>query len=175
MNGLINIPAIIIDILPTIFIDTTENFDRQRMPLTMAFSHMYVALRHSSIVPLNLLRRATEDTKVGGYSIPKDSLLFKPERFLNEDKSKAIKPPYLIAFSSGKRVCPGESFAYLQLFLYLVSFLQQLRYQLNQAVLWQSMNERQYTDSLDKTMLAFYVAAISVFTNLYFYLYRDYL
>nr|QOV04251.1 cytochrome P450 392E7 [Tetranychus urticae] len=119
-----------------------ENVDRQQMPLTMAF--IYETLRFSSIVPLNLLRRATEDTKVGGYSIPKDSLVifnfwsvhydpnlwdnpeqFKPERFLNEDKSKAIKPPYLIAFSGGKRVCPGESLAYLQLFLYLVSFLQQ--------------------------------------------------
>uniref|UniRef100_T1KYC9 Cytochrome P450 n=1 Tax=Tetranychus urticae TaxID=32264 RepID=T1KYC9_TETUR len=119
-----------------------ENVDRQQMPFTMAF--IYESLRFSSIVPLNLLRRATEDTKVGGYSIPKDSLvvfnfwsvhhdpnlwdnpeLFKPERFLNEDKSKAIKPPYLVAFSGGRRVCPGESFAYLQLFLYLVSFLQQ--------------------------------------------------
>lgn len=119
-----------------------ENVDRQQMPLTMAF--IYETLRFSSLVPLNLMRRATEDTKVGGYSIPKDTFVtfnfwsvhydpnlydnpeqFKPERFLNEDKSKAIKPPYLLAFSSGKRVCPGESFAYLQLFLYLVSFLQQ--------------------------------------------------
>ncbi|XP_015783248.1 cytochrome P450 2J6-like [Tetranychus urticae] len=119
-----------------------ENVDRKEMPFTMAF--IYEALRHSSLVPLNSPRRATEDTKLGGYSIPKDSLvifnfwsvhrdpnlwdnpeLFNPERFLNEDKSKAIKPPYLVAFSGGKRVCPGESFAYLQLFLYLVSFVQQ--------------------------------------------------
>uniref|UniRef100_T1KYD0 Cytochrome P450 n=1 Tax=Tetranychus urticae TaxID=32264 RepID=T1KYD0_TETUR len=119
-----------------------ENVDRQQMPFTMAF--IYETLRFSSIVALNLLRRATEDTKVGGYSIPKDSLVifnfwsvhhdpnlwdnpeqFKPERFLNEDKSKAIKPPYLVSFSGGKRVCPGESLAYLQIFLYLVSFLQQ--------------------------------------------------
>uniref|UniRef100_T1KYK6 Cytochrome P450 n=2 Tax=Tetranychus urticae TaxID=32264 RepID=T1KYK6_TETUR len=119
-----------------------ENVDRKQMPFTMAFIHE--SLRHSSLVPLNIFRRATEDTKVGDYSIPKDCLVvfnfwavhrdpnlwdnpeqFKPERFLNEDKSKAIKPPYLVAFSSGKRVCPGESFAYLQLFLYLVSFLQQ--------------------------------------------------
>ncbi|XP_015791801.1 cytochrome P450 18a1-like [Tetranychus urticae] len=119
-----------------------ENIDRQQMPFTMAF--IYEALRHSSIIALNLARRALEDTKVGGYSIPKDSFvifnfwsvhhdpnlwdnpeLFKPERFLDEDKSKAIKPPYLVAFSGGKRVCPGESFAYLQIFLYLVSILQQ--------------------------------------------------
>ncbi|XP_015783165.1 cytochrome P450 2J2-like [Tetranychus urticae] len=118
-----------------------ENVDRKEMPFTMAF--LYESLRFNSLVPLNLLRRATEDTKVGEYSIPKDSLvtfnfwsvhhdpnlwdnpeLFKPERFLNEDKSKAIKPPYLVSFSGGKRVCPGESFAYLQLFLYLVSILQ---------------------------------------------------
>uniref|UniRef100_T1KYD5 Cytochrome P450 n=1 Tax=Tetranychus urticae TaxID=32264 RepID=T1KYD5_TETUR len=50
-----------------------ENVNRQEMPFTMAF--IYETLRFSSIVALNLLRRPTEDTKVGGYSIPKDSLV----------------------------------------------------------------------------------------------------
>ncbi|XP_053201353.1 cytochrome P450 2C9-like [Panonychus citri] len=118
-----------------------DNIDRQLMPYTMAF--IYEAQRYSSIVPINLPRRTTKETIITGMTIPEDAVVlfnfwsvhrdenlypdpekFDPKRFLNEDQSKAIKPPYLLTFSGGKRVCPGESFANLQLFLYLVNIVQ---------------------------------------------------
>uniref|UniRef100_T1JZT0 Cytochrome P450 n=1 Tax=Tetranychus urticae TaxID=32264 RepID=T1JZT0_TETUR len=115
--------------------------DRTSMPFTMAF--IYETLRIATITPLNLHRRSAQDTKVMNYFIPKDSIvifnfwavhrdpnlwndphLFKPERFLNDDGTKAVKSPNLIPFSGGKRVCPGANFAMTELFLYLVSILQ---------------------------------------------------
>nr|QOV04249.1 cytochrome P450 392A12 [Tetranychus urticae] len=118
--------------------------DRIRMPFTMAVIHE--AHRIGSVAPNNLLRRASSDTKIGNYNIPKDSLVifnfwsinrdpklwpnpdkFDPTRYLTEDGSKAVKPPYLIPFSAGKRNCPGESLANVELFLYLVCILQKYR------------------------------------------------
>ncbi|XP_015784885.2 cytochrome P450 2H2-like isoform X2 [Tetranychus urticae] len=118
--------------------------DRARMPFTMAFIHE--VQRIESIIANNLLRRASEDTKIGHYSIPKDTLVifnfwsinrdpklwpnpdkFDPTRYLTEDGTKAVKPPYLIPFSAGKRNCPGEGLANLELFLYLVCMVQRYR------------------------------------------------
>ncbi|XP_015781016.1 cytochrome P450 2J6-like [Tetranychus urticae] len=133
------------EIRETIGLDQPPDFvNRLRMPLTMAF--IYEVLRFSSIVPVSPLRRATKDIEIDGNLIPKDSLvvfnlwythhdpklwdnpnIFFPERFLSEDGTKAVKPSYLIPFSGGKRVCPGESFAILQLFLYLVSVVQKFQ------------------------------------------------
>ncbi|XP_015783573.1 cytochrome P450 2C70 [Tetranychus urticae] len=115
--------------------------DRNRMPFTMAFIHEIH--RIGSVVANNLLRRAASDTKIGNYNIPKDTLVilnfwsvnrdpklwpnpdeFDPTRFLTEDGSKVVKPPHLIPFSAGKRNCPGESLANVELFLYLVCMLQ---------------------------------------------------
>ncbi|XP_015795398.1 cytochrome P450 2H2-like [Tetranychus urticae] len=121
--------------------------DRNRMPFTMAF--LYETQRIGSVVAVNLLRRASRDTKIGKYNIPKDTIVifnlwsihrdpklwpepekFDPNRFLSEDGSSAIKPPYLVPFSGGKRICLGEGLANVELFLYLVNILQryQVRY-----------------------------------------------
>ncbi|XP_025015985.1 cytochrome P450 2J6-like [Tetranychus urticae] len=121
-----------------------EYADRQQMPYTMAF--LYESLRLSSIVALNVYRRATRETHIAGYIIPKDAFVvmnfwsvhrdpnlwddpdsFKPERFLNEDGSKVVKSFNFFPFSAGKRVCPGENLSWMELFLYLVSILQKFR------------------------------------------------
>nr|AWD38971.1 CYP392A11 cytochrome P450 2J6-like protein [Tetranychus urticae]AWD38972.1 CYP392A11 cytochrome P450 2J6-like protein [Tetranychus urticae] len=118
--------------------------DRNRMPFTMAFIHE--AHRIGSVVANNLLRRASSDTKIGNHNIPKDSLVifnfwsinrdpklwpnpnkFDPTRFLTEDGTKVVKPPYLIPFGAGKRNCPGESLANVELFLYIVCIIQKYR------------------------------------------------
>ncbi|XP_015781256.1 cytochrome P450 2C15-like [Tetranychus urticae] len=118
--------------------------DRARMPFTMAFIHE--VQRIESIIANNLLRRASEDTKIGNHFIPKDTLVmfnfwsvnhdpnlwpnpdkFDPTRYLTEDGTKAVKPPYLIPFSAGKRNCPGEGLANVELFLYLVCMVQRYR------------------------------------------------
>nr|QEG47554.1 cytochrome P450 [Tetranychus cinnabarinus] len=115
--------------------------DRNSMPFTMAF--IYESLRISTITPLNVHRRASRDTKVMNYLIPKDTLVilnfwavhrdpnlwndphsFKPERFLSDDGTQVIKSPYLMPFSGGKRSCPGVTLALIELFLYLVSIVQ---------------------------------------------------
>ncbi|XP_025017783.1 cytochrome P450 2J6-like [Tetranychus urticae] len=118
--------------------------DRNSMHLTMAF--VYESLRMSTIAPLNVHRRASQDTQVMNYSIPKDAIVifnfwavhrdpklwndpysFKPERFLNEDGTLVAKQPNLMSFSGGKRMCPGANLALMELFLYLVSILQNFR------------------------------------------------
>ncbi|XP_015795446.1 cytochrome P450 2C31-like [Tetranychus urticae] len=118
--------------------------DRNRMPFTIAY--LYEAQRIGSIIAVNLLRRASRDTKIGKYNIPKDTIVifnlwsihrdpklwpepekFDPNRFLSEDGSKAVKLPYLVPFSGGKRICPGEGLANVELFLYLVNILQKYR------------------------------------------------
>ncbi|XP_015795767.1 cytochrome P450 2J6 [Tetranychus urticae] len=115
--------------------------DRTSMPFTMAF--IYESLRMATIVPLNVHRRAAQDTKVMSYSIPKDTIVilnfwavhrdpnlwndphsFKPGRFMSDDGQKVIKSPNLMPFSGGKRVCPGATLALIELFLYLVSIVQ---------------------------------------------------
>ncbi|XP_053202613.1 cytochrome P450 2J2-like [Panonychus citri] len=117
---------------------------RNRMPITMAF--IYEVHRLGSVLASNLLRRATCDTKIGNHSIPKDTIVifnfwsvhmnpnlwdnpeeFNPSRFLSEDGSKAVKPQYLVPFSGGKRICPGESLANVEIFLYIVSIVQRFK------------------------------------------------
>ncbi|GFY37622.1 cytochrome P450 2J2 [Trichonephila inaurata madagascariensis] len=118
-----------------------EFLDLKSMPYTHAV--LLEQMRWKTIVPLNLIHYSLDDTKVGGYDIPKNTTVianfwqahndtrywdepekFKPERFLSEDGRSVVKSKYFMGFSSGKRVCPGESMAYLEMFLYFTSMLQ---------------------------------------------------
>ena len=99
-------------------------------------------LRFSSMVPLSLAHRATEDVQLGGYLIPKDSMVFgnlysvhhsqeiwgdpenfRPERFLSPDGTCMGKHDALMPFSFGKRLCLGEGLAKNELFLFLTSII----------------------------------------------------
>lgn len=62
------------------------------------------------------------DPKIWGDDVDE----FKPERFLNAD-GHFVKREELIAFSFGKRSCPGESLAVVELFLYTTYILQKYR------------------------------------------------
>lgn len=98
--------------------------------------------RCASLVPLGLLHRCTEDTRLLGYDIPKDSLTlanqyninnnpevypepdkFRPERFLDAE-GRYSPCEHLMPFSIGKRACLGESLARMELFLFIAGFLQ---------------------------------------------------
>nr|XP_054922660.1 cytochrome P450 2J4-like [Dermacentor andersoni] len=115
--------------------------DRSRMPYTQAF--IWEMTRCEPINPFGLMRCASEDTKVSGYAIPrgsvvvpslrsifydtsfwKDPEVFRPERFLVEGGTRASKPERLIAFSCGKRSCPGETIANMETFIFLTTILQ---------------------------------------------------
>ncbi|GBN20874.1 Vitamin D 25-hydroxylase [Araneus ventricosus] len=115
--------------------------DQKSMPFTQAV--MLEVMRWRTTVPLNVLRYTLADTHVAGYDIPagtivmgnlwavhhdprhwKDPESLKPERFLTSDGNNVVKSPHYMPFSIGKRACPGETMAYMEIFLYFVSMLQ---------------------------------------------------
>lgn len=84
------------------------------------------SLRLHPPTPLMLPHKATEDVKLGGYNVPKgtvvhvnvwaiardpniwkDPLVFRPERFLEEDVDIKGHDYRLLPFGAGRRVCPG--------------------------------------------------------------------
>uniref|UniRef100_A0A672IPH9 Cytochrome P450, family 2, subfamily N, polypeptide 13 n=1 Tax=Salarias fasciatus TaxID=181472 RepID=A0A672IPH9_SALFA len=124
--------------------------DRPNMPYTDAVIHEIQ--RIGNIVPLNGLRRAAQDTTLGGYYIPKGTSLmpmltsvlfdetqwetpdtFNPGHFLNAE-GKFVKPEAFLPFSAGKRVCLGESLAKMELFLFLVGLLQKFSFSVPDGV-----------------------------------------
>ena len=104
-------------------------------------------LRNAGIAPLLFFHKAMHDTSLGGYKIPKDTLIlmnvwklhhdsafweepfeYWPERFINADGH--LVPPHdprrrrVIPFGGGSRVCPGKIFADSRIFLTLVALCQ---------------------------------------------------
>ncbi|KAF9887204.1 hypothetical protein FE257_010458 [Aspergillus nanangensis] len=99
--------------------------DRENLPYIDAI--LKEALRWHPIAPMGLPHRAMEDDVVGGYFIPKGSIIlaniwamthdpndfhdpmtFNPERFLGETPER---DPHLLSFGFGRRVCPGRIIA----------------------------------------------------------------
>lgn len=119
--------------------------DRIRMPFTMAA--IWEMYRWKTISPLGIPRGAMEDTRIRGFSVRKGTVVianlwavhmnpelwtkpdeFDPTRFMDmEGGGLLAKPEYLIPFSIGKRMCPGETLATVEIFLYLTSLLQNFR------------------------------------------------
>ncbi|XP_065289856.2 cytochrome P450 2C20-like isoform X2 [Dermacentor albipictus] len=119
--------------------------DRLRMPFTMA--SVWEMDRWKTSTPLGVPREASEDTVVDDFFIPKGTVIlanfwaahfdpkfwkdptkFDPTRFLNHDGTlMARKPEYLLPFSMGKRTCPGEVLATVEIFLGVTSLLQRFR------------------------------------------------
>ena len=103
-------------------------------------------LRCSPPVIIGFSHMTTEDAKVGGYDIPKGTLVnpniydahhdpdvwgdpevFRPERFLMADGSCMQRHESFIPFSVGRRVCMGESLARDSLFLFTSQLLLNFR------------------------------------------------
>ncbi|XP_076937666.1 cytochrome P450 CYP82D47-like [Bidens hawaiensis] len=103
-------------------------------------------LRLYPVVPLSVPHESMEDCIVSGYNIPQGTRLlvnlwkihrdpniwsdpceFKPERFLTSKKDIDLKGKHfeLIPFGSGRRMCPGVSFALQLLPLTLANVIQQ--------------------------------------------------
>ncbi|KAM9385851.1 uncharacterized protein KZ484_007430 [Pholidichthys leucotaenia] len=118
--------------------------DRPNMPYTDAVTHEIQ--RMANIVPLNGERVAARDTTLGGYAIPKGTVLlpmltsvlfdknewetpdsFNPGHFLDA-QGKFVRREAFLPFSAGKRVCLGEGLAKMELFLFLVGLLQKFSF-----------------------------------------------
>lgn len=102
--------------------------------------------RMSSIIPGDVLHSTTKETQLGGYTLPKGTIVmpnlyqvhhdekywgdpenFRPERFLNPDGTLK-KEERVIPFSIGKRVCVAEGLAQVQFFLFLTGVLQHFEF-----------------------------------------------
>ncbi|XP_070377491.1 cytochrome P450 2C31-like isoform X2 [Dermacentor albipictus] len=116
--------------------------DRRRMHYTLAC--MWEILRWKPAPPLGIPREANEHIVVDGFVIPRGTVVlfnmwaahydtdlwpephrFDPRRFL--DKDGCFIPEKLdnmVLFSVGKRSCPGDVFALMEIFM-LVTFLLQ--------------------------------------------------
>ncbi|XP_063056858.1 cytochrome P450 2J4-like [Engraulis encrasicolus] len=119
--------------------------DRAALPYTYAVVHEIQ--RCGNIVPFTPPRVASRDTTVAGRQIPKGLVIlpmlkpilydvseysrpeeFNPSHFLDED-GKFIKRDNFIPFGIGKRACPGEQLARMELFLFFTSLMQRFSFQ----------------------------------------------
>ncbi|XP_040069314.2 cytochrome P450 2J6-like [Ixodes scapularis] len=116
--------------------------DRHRMPYTMAF--IWEVLRWRTPTPLGPVRLAERDTTMGSFNVPAKTVVlsnfwavhhdpevwehpfdFDPTRFLNADHTVLLpKPAAFIPFSTGRRMCPAENLAIMEIFMYLTTLVQ---------------------------------------------------
>ncbi|KAK2863891.1 hypothetical protein Q7C36_003045 [Tachysurus vachellii] len=118
--------------------------DKANMHYTNAVLHE--VQRKGDIVPLNMARVATKDTTLGGYLVPKGTVMitnissvlndknewetpdtFNAEHFLDSEGHFRRRDAF-IPFSAGKRMCPGEYLARVELFLIFTCLLQKFTF-----------------------------------------------
>lgn len=119
--------------------------DRKRMPFTIACMWELERWKPSSV--FGAARECSADVVIDDFFIPRGTVVlaniwavhhdpalwkepkkFIPSRFLNKDGSILThKPEFLIPFSTGRRSCPGETFASMQTFLMVTRLLQQFQ------------------------------------------------
>ncbi|XP_075057346.1 cytochrome P450 2K1-like [Mixophyes fleayi] len=123
---------------------------RGQMPFTNAVIHEIQ--RFSDILPLNLPHETTRDVAFKGYVIPKGTFIipllssvlrdktqfekpdeFYPNHFLDL-KGNFVKKDAFMPFSAGHRVCPGETLARMELFIFFTSLLQKFTFRLPPGV-----------------------------------------
>ena len=121
--------------------------DMSELPLTEAT--ILETMRHSCIFPFALPHSTTKDTTLNGHFIKADTLVFvnlwsvshdpeyfpepevfNPKRFLNDSCTAIDRPKteLFMPFGSGKRRCPGEQLAKLELYLFFTTLVQSCRF-----------------------------------------------
>lgn len=118
--------------------------DRTNLPYTYAVIHEIQ--RFANIITFTPPRVANKDTTVGGQLILKGVVVlpllktilqdkneystpyeFNPAHFLDEN-GMFLKKDTFIPFSIGKRMCPGEQLARMELFLFFTSLMQRFTF-----------------------------------------------
>ncbi|XP_070204104.1 cytochrome P450 1A2-like isoform X2 [Littorina saxatilis] len=117
--------------------------DKPNLPYCEAT--LYEVMRLSPVAPTSLPHKTMCDTTVGGYDVPKNTLVlvnlwaamhdpdkweqpeeFKPERFLDAEGQLSAKQESWMPFSTGRRSCIGESVVKPELVLILACLLKTL-------------------------------------------------
>lgn len=100
-------------------------------------------MRFETLVPSSVPHRTLCDTTLGGFKIPKDTIVitglyalhnskdvwtdpenFRPERLLDSNGKLDLKKDQSFPFGAGKRLCAGETFARNTMFLCIAALLQ---------------------------------------------------
>ncbi|XP_051265469.1 cytochrome P450 2K1-like [Dicentrarchus labrax] len=118
--------------------------DRKNLPFTDAVIHE--TQRLANIAPFALPHSTTQDITFQGHFIEKGTTVypllssvlydesewesphtFNPSHFLDKD-GKFVKRDAFMPFSAGRRACPGESLARMELFIFLTTLMQNFRF-----------------------------------------------
>ncbi|XP_074513316.1 cytochrome P450 2K1-like [Sebastes fasciatus] len=118
--------------------------DRMNLPYTDAVIHE--TQRLANILPISIPHITSTDVTFQGYFIRKGTPVyplmtsvlwdesewetartFNPAHFLDKN-GKFVKRDAFIPFSAGRRACPGESLARVELFLFFTFLLQRFRF-----------------------------------------------
>lgn len=119
--------------------------DREKLPYIVAAVHE--VLRYSTKLPMSVPHSTTQDCKLDGYFIPKGTMVmtnlwaihrdeehweqpysFRPEHFLDETGTVRKHPEGFVPFSTGRRVCIGESMVKAELFLLFTWLFQHFKF-----------------------------------------------
>ncbi|XP_008068892.2 cytochrome P450 2J5-like [Carlito syrichta] len=125
--------------------------DRERLPYTRAVLHEVQRL--SSVVAVGAVRQCVTSTRVGGYPMPKGTIIlpnlasvlydpecwetprqFNPGHFLDKNGNFVVNEAFL-PFSAGHWVCPGDQLARMELFLMFATLLRTFWFQLPEGSL----------------------------------------
>ncbi|XP_072018492.1 cytochrome P450 2U1-like [Amphiura filiformis] len=113
--------------------------DQNDLPYTRAV--LLEVQRIVTMTPLSDFRAANKEASLSGYRIPKGATIisnfyaamrdqipfpepdqFKPERFIDEN-GEYVERKEVIPFGIGRRICPAENFAKMELFLFFTHLL----------------------------------------------------
>ncbi|XP_013386450.1 steroid 17-alpha-hydroxylase/17,20 lyase-like [Lingula anatina] len=130
--------------------DLENNLDdlrRCRSKMTYCEAVVREVMRIRPAGPVALRHKTLCDTELGGYDIPKDTIVyaniwaihhdpknwespevFSPERFLEKDGSlKKLDTKTWLPFGSGKRKCVGEALAMAEIMMFMALFFHRFR------------------------------------------------